>query len=158
MADNTMTPLWLDIKKEYIDENFDAVVSYLHKHIGETSLQDNFYRTTVNLLQERMLAMVESVAAAPLQEDMCKDEDLKLICRMCGLYMLVFQKDSELRRNAYSLMLQSLLLIVHQGESELAELAVDIIAAVRLGRHKEFQWPRAGTQDNRRLSARHRTG
>ena len=127
MADNTMTPLWLDIKKEYIDENFDAVVSYLHKHIGETSLQDNFYRTTVNLLQERMLAMVESVAAAPLQEDMCKDEDLKLICRMCGLYMLVFQKDSELRRNAYSLMLQSLLLIVHQGESELAELAVDII-------------------------------
>ena len=29
MADNVATPLWLDIKTEYIDQNFEKVVSYL---------------------------------------------------------------------------------------------------------------------------------
>lgn len=139
MADISFIPLWLDIKKEYIDENFDAVVSYLQQYSSITDTDDTFYRTTVHLLKERMHTLIESIASAPLQEDMCKDEDLSLFCRMCGLYMLVFPEDTELRRNAYSLMLQTLLLIIHQNETELAEMAAGILIG-RAPQKQPFGW------------------
>ena len=124
MAENTAMPLWLDIKKEYIDENFEGVITYLHKRVNNTTYQDSFYKTTINLLEDRVKALIATVTSAPLQVNMCKDEELELVCRMCGLYLLVFPKDSELRRNAFSLMLQSLLLLSHQYEQQVAELAV----------------------------------
>ena len=139
MAEKSAMPLWLDIKKEYIDENFEGVISYLHKRVKNAAYQDSFYKTTISLLEERVKALVVSVTSAPLQENMCKDEELELVCRMCGLYQLVFPKDTELRRNAFSLMLQSLLLLSHQNEQQLAELAV----ANLLGRVKakaSFSW------------------
>ena len=105
MAEKSAMPLWLDIKKEYIDENFEGVISYLHKRVKNAAYQDSFYKTTISLLEERVKALVVSVTSAPLQENMCKDEELELVCRMCGLYQLVFPKDTELRRNAFSLML-----------------------------------------------------
>ena len=124
MAENTAMPLWLDIKKEYIDENLEGVLSYLHKRVKNTALQDSFYQTTITLLEDRVKALIQAIAEAPLQENMCKDEDLSMVCRMCAMYLLVFPDDTELRRNAYSLMLQSLLLLCHKYEQELAELAV----------------------------------
>ena len=124
MAENTAMPLWLDIKKEYIDENFEGVLTYLHKRVKNVALQDSFYQTTVNLLDERVKSLIESITYAPLQENMCKDEELELVCRMCALYMLVFQDNTDTRRNAYSLMLQSLLLLSRQYEQQLAELSI----------------------------------
>ena len=124
MAENSAMPLWLDIKKEYIDENFEGVLTYLHKRVKNVALQDSFYQTTVNLLDERVKSLIESVTSAPLQENMCKDEELELVCRMCALYILVFPENTDVRRNAYSLMLQSLLLLSRQYEQQLAELSI----------------------------------
>ena len=70
MAENTAMPLWLDIKKEYIDENLDGVLNYLHKRVKNTALQDSFYQTTVNLLQERVKSLIKTITDAPLQENM----------------------------------------------------------------------------------------
>lgn len=139
MAENTAMPLWLDIKKEYIDENFEGVITYLHKRVNNTTYQDSFYKTTINLLEDRVKALIATVTSAPLQVNMCKDEELELVCRMCGLYLLVFPKDSELRRNAFSLMLQSLLLLSHQNEQQLAELAVANLLG-RLKAKAPFSW------------------
>ena len=124
MAENSAMPLWLDIKKEYIDENFEGVLTYLHKRVKNVSLQDSFYQTTINLLEDRVKALIENITAAPLQENMCKDEELTLVCRMSALYTMVFSESTELRRNAYSLMLQSLLLLSHQHEQQLAEFSI----------------------------------
>ena len=124
MTENTAMPLWLDIKKEYIDANFEGVLAYLHKRVKHPALQDSFYKTTINLLEERVKALVENIAAVPLQENMCKDEELEFVCRICGLYYLVFNDDTDLRRNAVSLMLHSLLLLSHQHEQQLAEISV----------------------------------
>ena len=124
MAENSAMPLWLDIKKEYIDENFEGVLSYLQKRVKNTSLQDSFYQTTINLLEDRVKALIETITSVPLQENMCKDEELALVCRMSALYTLVFPDNNELRRNAYSLMLQSLLLLSHQHEQQLAEFSI----------------------------------
>ena len=139
MAENTAMPLWLDIKKEYIDENFEGVISYLQKRVNNATYQDSFYNTTINLLDERVKALVSTVTSAPLQENMCKDEELEFICRICGLYQLVFPNDSELRRNAYSLMLQSLLLLSHQSEQQLAELSIANLLGYVTGK-LPFSW------------------
>ena len=124
MAENTAMPLWLDIKKEYIDANFDGVLTYLYKRVKNPDQQDSFYKTTLNLLEERMKSLVQTINAAPLQEHMCKDEELEFVCRISGLYFLVFPNDCDLRRNTFSLMLQSLLLISHQHEQHLAEISI----------------------------------
>jgi hypothetical protein len=79
MAENSAMPLWLDIKKEYIDENFEGVLTYLHKRVKNVALQDIFYQTTVNLLDERVKSLIESATSAPLQENMCKDDAQSLI-------------------------------------------------------------------------------
>ena len=139
MAENTAMPLWLDIKKEYIDENLDGVLNYLHKRVKNTALQDSFYQTTVNLLQERVKSLIKTITDAPLQENMCMDEDLALVCRMCAMYLLVFPEDCELRRNAYSLMVQSLLLLSHQYEQELAELSIANLLG-RVSSKLAFSW------------------
>ena len=140
MSENTTAmPLWLDIKKEYIDENFESVVSYLYKRVKNTEHQDSFYNTTIGLLEARVKSLIEKVTSAPLQEDMCKDEELELICRMCGLYLLVFSEDCELRRDAFSLMLQSLLLVSHQNELQLAERAIDNLLG-RVSTKLPFGW------------------
>ena len=139
MPENTAMPLWLDIKKEYIDENFESVITYLHKRVKNTELQDSFYNTTVSLLEARIKSLIESVTSAPLQQDMCKDEELVLYCRMCGLYLLVFGEDTQLRRNVFSLMLQCLLLVSHQNEIQLAELAISNILG-RVGSKLPFGW------------------
>ena len=132
-------PLWLDIKKEYIDENFQNVVNYLHKTVNNPEYQDSFFNTTISLLEARVESIIESVTSAPLQGDMCKDEELELICRMCGLYLLVFTEDSELRRNAFSLMLQCLLLVSHMNEQQLAEMAIANLLG-RVGTKLPFGW------------------
>jgi hypothetical protein len=139
MTGNTAMPLWLDIKKEYIDENFDNVISYLHKRVKNTELQDSFYKTTLSLLEARIKSLIETITSSPLQEDMCKDEELEIVCRMCGLYLLVFGEDSQTRRNAFSLMLQSLLLLSHKNELKLAELAVANLLG-RVGAKLPFGW------------------
>ena len=124
MAENSAMPLWLDIKKEYIDANFEGVLTYLYKRVKSPDQQDSFYKTTLSLLEERMKSLVQTINAAPLQEHMCKDEELEFVCRISGLYLLVFPNDCDLRRNAFSLMLQSLLLISHQHEQHLAEISI----------------------------------
>mgnify|MGYP006897795111 CR=1 FL=1 len=139
MAENTAMPLWLDIKKEYIDENFEGVLTYLHKRVKNVALQDSFYQTTVNLLDERVKSLIKSITYAPLQENMCKDEELELVCRMCALYMLVFQDNTDTRRNAYSLMLQSLLLLSRQYEQQLAELSISNLLG-RIPSKAPFGW------------------
>ena len=47
-------PLWLDIKTEYIDENFEKVLDYLHKGTVAKETQDSFYSKTLELLSKRV--------------------------------------------------------------------------------------------------------
>jgi hypothetical protein len=43
MADNVATPLWLDIKTEYIDQNFEKVVSSLVQGAKCPATRESFY-------------------------------------------------------------------------------------------------------------------
>ena len=46
----TSTPLWLDLRTEYIDDNFDNLVEYLRK----ADKNDSFYKKTIDLLEQRI--------------------------------------------------------------------------------------------------------
>jgi len=58
------TPLWLDLRKEYIDDNFEKLLPYLKRNSIGT--QDDFYAITISLLKERVWEMVSEIGAAPV--------------------------------------------------------------------------------------------
>ena len=59
-------PIWLKMKPDYIDENFENVVSYLSDSDTE---HDNFYYLTLQLLDERVQLALEDNLRSPLWQD-----------------------------------------------------------------------------------------
>ena len=94
MADtNNTTPLWLDIKKEYIDANFEKVLTYLQRMDGVKS-KDTFYSDTLRLLEERVKDVMYELALEPMHVDL-KDIDqdrAKFRTRLLGSYLLVLRQ------------------------------------------------------------------
>ena len=67
MATNSSTPLWLDLKIDYIDENFIKVFHYIHRN--NTTKKDPFYDITIDLLEKRIDALVQEFQMQPLLQD-----------------------------------------------------------------------------------------
>lgn len=61
-------PLWLNLKKEYIDDNFDQLLSYIIKSRGDGT-RDSFYNTTVSLLNARIKDMLHEISNAPVYQE-----------------------------------------------------------------------------------------
>lgn len=81
------TPIWLDLKKEYVDDNFDALVRYLHNSMGK---KDSFLTITQRLVSERTEGLVGEISSRPLFAD---DEDIKKLefnVRLLATYLLTF--------------------------------------------------------------------
>lgn len=55
-------PLWLDIKTEYIDENFEKVLEFLKNG----NRDDSFYRFTLDILAKRGIDLIETMKSRPL--------------------------------------------------------------------------------------------
>lgn len=85
MADET-TPLWLDLRTEYIDDNFDKLVDYLHNNSGNKD--DKFYHTTLDLLEQRVVLLISELADRNLyDEPESREETLKQV-RLLAVYLL----------------------------------------------------------------------
>ena len=85
MTTQTTTPLWLDLKISYIDENLDKVLTYIHHN----STKDAFYDITIDLLTKRIDALIEEFHTQPLLQDenIAQDsEKMKFTARLLGLY------------------------------------------------------------------------
>lgn len=81
------TPIWLDLKKEYVDDNFDALVRYLHNSMGK---KDSFLTITQRLVSERTDGLLQEISSRPLYAD---DEELQKIefnVRLLATYLLTF--------------------------------------------------------------------
>lgn len=140
MAENSAMPLWLDIKTEYIDENFEKVVQYLYQGAKHPTSRDSFYVTTVQLLEKRIEKLVSQIADIPLQEDIEKSVDLAVACRMCGVYLLAYAEvNSEAKLKAYSIMLQMLAHIAPNSSQELTDIAISILLG-KIGGKYPFSW------------------
>ena len=81
------TPLWLDLRKEYIDDNFDKLQTYL-KECSTNKQKDSFYSTTIDLLRERIEDLLGHLSVRPIYDD---DEDRKTLTfnvRLLATYLL----------------------------------------------------------------------
>ena len=110
MTTQTTTPLWLDLKISYIDENLDKVLTYIHHN----STKDAFYDITIDLLTKRIDALIEEFHTQPLLQDenIAQDsEKMKFTARLLGLYLLSVNNTSENYRSAFLLFIYALAVI-----------------------------------------------
>lgn len=86
--DNSQTPLWLDIKPQYIDENFDRVLEYLH---SKSSMEnDSFYGVTVDLMEKRVSKLLEEQYCIPLyKEDSQPYAEMQFAVKLLAAYLLL---------------------------------------------------------------------
>lgn len=69
MAKTDKTPLWLDLRKEYIDDNFEKLQSYLAGCASNSAQKDSFYDTTIELLRARVEDLLATVTARPIFQE-----------------------------------------------------------------------------------------
>lgn len=80
-------PLWLDIKTEHIDENFEKVLEFLKN--GDRS--DSFYRFTLDILAKRGKDLIETMKNRPLhygETNIHHNEELMFEVRLLAALLL----------------------------------------------------------------------
>ncbi len=87
MATTDKTPLWLDLKKEYIDDNFGKLQTYLRES-SEKGGKDAFYDTTIELFRERITDMLCDISERPLYADEQERQQLSANVSMLATYLL----------------------------------------------------------------------
>lgn len=77
-------PLWLNLKKEYIDDNFDQLLSYIIKSRGDGA-RDSFYNTTISLLNARVNDLLQDISHAPVYQETPTHDRLVFNIRLLSL-------------------------------------------------------------------------
>ena len=68
MKQTDKTPLWFDLRKVYIDDNFNKLRSYLCDCSTKPSKKDSFYNTTIELLRARAEDLITSIASRHIKQ------------------------------------------------------------------------------------------
>lgn len=90
MAEESKKPLWLDLKKEYIDDNFEKLITYLSDNSAAGAAgRDSFYDTTIQLLIKRVEYFLNEKAGCAIYEDESSTEDRTFGIRLLATYLLV---------------------------------------------------------------------
>lgn len=105
MATNS-TPLWLHLKKEYIDDNFEQLLPYLKENVGKKN-NDAFFDTTIQLLRDRTSELIRQLGSKPLFEKKEKQEVQIFNVRLLAAYLLMGE-DISLTLSAYIAMISQL--------------------------------------------------
>ncbi len=117
-------PLWLDIKTEYIDENFDRVLDYLK--VGNRN--ESFYQTTIELLGKRVEEYQKSQKNRPLNFSELIEQDtgkLRFESRLIAAYLLAKKDmDTIAKKRLFTSLIYSLSLSVN------SDLCVDLLGLV----------------------------
>ena len=93
------TPIWLDLKKEYIDDNFAKLQGYL-RDCDEKGEKDTFYATTINLFRERISDLLRDLSERPIYADEQGRQQLTSNVNMLATYLLA-DSDDAMTLNAY---------------------------------------------------------
>ena len=121
MATSEKTPIWLELKKEYIDDNFVKLQSYL-RDCDEKGNKDAFYVTTINLFRERISDLVRDLSERPIYSDEQERQQLATNVNMLATYLLS-DSDDALALPAYVAFMNEL----RQMNPRLADLIVRTI-------------------------------
>ena len=115
------TPIWLDLKKEYIDDNFAKLQSYL-RSCEEKGGKDTFYETTIMLFRERIGDLLRDLSERPVYADEQGRKQLTSNVNMLATYLLA-DSDDALAMTAYVAFMNEL----RQMNPRLSDLIVKTI-------------------------------
>ena len=102
------TPLWLDLKKEYIDDNWERVQAYF-KHSANETRKDGFYQVSIQLFREKISDVVNHVACQPLYEEEETKEQIIYQLRQLATYLLMNDPEAgDLEKRTYMAFLAEL--------------------------------------------------
>ena len=121
MATTDKTPLWLDLKKEYIDDNFTKLQSYL-RDSAEHGSKDAFYNTTIELFRERISGLLRDLSERPVYADDQERQQLAANVSMLATYLLA-DSNHQLALPAYVAFMNEL----RQMNPRLSDLIVKTI-------------------------------
>lgn len=99
MATTDKMPIWLDLKKEYIDDNFAKLQKYL-RDCDEKGGKDTFYATTIMLFRERIGDLLRDLSERPIYADEQERQQLASNVNMLATYLLA-DSDDAMTLNAY---------------------------------------------------------
>lgn len=106
MNTQTSKPLWLNLKTQYIDDNFESLLEYLKKNTN--TIGDSFLNDTFNLLTERINGVIEEVAHRAIYKDeQPLNEERTHHTRLLAAYLLALPEATN-RNTAYVAMLSEL--------------------------------------------------
>jgi len=120
--DNNSTPLWLDLKKEYIDDNFEKLLPYL-REAGKN--KDSFYEKTIDLMRQRVRLLVDDIAQRTLPTDEEVIEKREFNVRLLAAWLLVGAEDDSHR--IFLAMLGELRHLVPKFSEELLDTALQAL-------------------------------
>ena len=123
MTTTTSTPLWLDLKKEYIDDNFEKLLDYLKNNSGQRA-NDSFYIITTDLLRERTKELVQTLSSQHIYDEY-PDEDVTIFnVRLLATYLLL-NENTPLALSAYIAMMRELIKLCPKFIDDLIQTATE---------------------------------
>lgn len=117
---NENKPLWLDLKKEYIDDNFERLVGYLQK----SPTADAFYLTTLELLKSRVDQVVSEVKNRTLNEGEEELEERTFHVRVLALHLLV-ENDGQRALVPFLTLVNELMMLVPKFAEQLYGISLE---------------------------------
>lgn len=115
------TPLWLDLKKEYIDDNFDKLLVYLKKNACND--KDSFYHTTIELLCQRVEDLLISLSGKAIYEEEPNRANITFDVRLLASYLLALPL-GDLNLPAFVALMDGLSLLAPKFAEQLSKTAM----------------------------------
>ncbi len=97
MTPSSSTPLWLDLRTEYIDDNFEKVVEYLRN----ADKNDSFYKKTKELFEQRIEQLLEEMSNRSLYADPANKDTTLKAARMLAVYLLTHSHSAKFSAEAF---------------------------------------------------------
>lgn len=96
-TDNNSSNFWLQVKKEYIDENLEALINYLSKCTTKDR-ESHDYKLTTDALSDRVEDISNALAAQPLYNCSIPEAECHKYIKLMVAHLLVCQ-ENELSDN-----------------------------------------------------------
>ena len=122
MTASSTTPLWLDLKKEYIDDNFEKLLVYLRDNSAKGN-NDGFYKVTTDLLRERVRDLVQTLGISPVYGDDPDSNSTIFNVRLLATYLLL-DEQNPLSLSAYVAMMRELMTLCPKFSDDIIHTAI----------------------------------
>lgn len=137
MTTKNETPLWLELRKEYIDDNFEQLLSYL-RECNSRERKDSFYNTTVALLHDRVLELTQKLSTKPLFQDSDDESTTIFNIRLLATFLLA-SPDDTISLQAYTAMMSELSVLAPKFKDQILQTTLERLRHEKIS-NLGFSW------------------